>query len=270
MAKMQAGCLPGSDCPESVFMPPAFQEWPYPQLAAHRGAGRAAPENTLAAFRKGAACGFRMMEYDVKLSADDVPILLHDDTLERTSDGQGRAADFCYSELAKRDFGAWHSPAYAGEPVATLYSIAAYTRANDIHSNIEIKPTTGMEHRTGEHIARFARQLWQGASLPPLLSSFSEVALAAARDTAPELPRALLIEAELPSDWRERVAELQCVGLNLNHRHVTRDIVQQVRSAGLTLAIWTVNDRQRAQELLSWGCNAIITDEVETLAPSQF
>ena len=247
-----------------------FQAWPYPQWVAHRGAGRKAPENTLAAFRKGAACGFLMMEYDVKLSADDVPILLHDDTLERTSNGLGRAADFTYAELARLDFGAWHSAPYAGEPAPTLYTIAAYTRANGIHSNIEIKPTKGMEARTGEQIARMAQQLWQGAALPPLLSSFSETALAAARDAAPELPRALLIEEALPSDWRERVARLECVGLNLNHRHTTQDIVRQVREAGLSLAIWTVNDMARAQELLAWGCNAIITDEVETMAPGRF
>ncbi|NLC35117.1 MAG: glycerophosphodiester phosphodiesterase [Alcaligenaceae bacterium] len=250
-------------------MPHSFQVWPYPQWVAHRGAGRAAPENTLAAFRLGSARGFRMMEYDVKLTADDVPVLLHDDTLERTSSGRGRAADFRYAELARHDFGAWHSPAYAGEPIATLYGIAAYTRANGIHSNIEIKPTTGMETHTGERIALLARQLWEGAELPPLLSSFSETALAAARDAAPELPRALLFEEALPADWRERAAWLQCSGLNLNHRHVTRDIVRQVGDAGLSLAIWTVNDPARALELLEWGCNAIITDEVETMAPGQ-
>lgn len=244
--------------------------WPYPRLIAHRGAGRSAPENTLSAFRKGAACGFLMMEYDVKLSADDVPILLHDDTLERTSNGSGRAADYRYAELAHFDFGAWHSAAYAGEPVPSLYAIAAYTRANGIHSNIEIKPTPGMEDHTGERIARLASRLWEGAALPPLLSSFSEAALAAARDAVPELPRALLIEEALPPDWRERAAQLGCSGLNLNHRHVTESIARDVLAAGLSLAVWTVNDAARARELLSWGCNAIITDEVETLAPGQF
>lgn len=251
-------------------MPVTRQIWPYPQWVAHRGAGRAAPENTLAAFRMGAARGFRMMEYDVKLTADDVPILLHDDTLERSSSGRGRAADFRYAELARFDFGSWHSPAYAGEPVATLYGIAAYTRAHGIHSNIEIKPTPGMETHTGERIALLARQLWDGAELPPLLSSFSETALAAARDAAPELPRALLIAEELPHDWRERVSWLQCTGLNLNHRYTTQDIVQQVLDAKLSVAIWTVNDMLRARELLAWGCHAIITDEVETMAPGQF
>lgn len=244
--------------------------WPYPQLIAHRGAGKAAPENTLAAFRKGAACGFLMMEYDVKLSADDVPILLHDDTLERTSNGAGRAGEHRYAQLAHYDFGAWHSPAYAGEPLATLYGIAAYTRANGIHSNVEIKPTPGMEDHTGARIATLARQLWEGATLPPLLSSFSEAALAAARDAAPELPRALLIEGTLPADWLERSRQLGCSGLNLDHHHVTHDIVQDILAAGLSVAVWTVNDGKRARELLSWGCNAIITDEVETLAPGQF
>lgn len=250
-------------------MPHASSVWPYPQWIAHRGAGRKAPENTLAAFRKGASCGFRMMEYDVKLSADDVPILLHDETLERTSSGTGRAADHRYAELARHDFGAWHSAPYAGEPIATLYGIAAYTRANGIHSNIEIKPTAGTETHTGERIALLARQLWEGAALAPLLSSFSETALAAARDAAPELPRALLIEEALPPDWRERAAWLACRGLNLNHRHVTRDIIRQVRDANLSLAVWTVNDPARARELLAWGCNAVITDEVETMAPGQ-
>jgi len=251
-------------------MPLPDSGWPYPDLIAHRGAGRVAPENTLAAFRKGASCGFLMMEYDVKLSADDIPILLHDDTLERTSNGRGRARDYSYAGLAQFDFGGWHSPPYAGEPVPSLYSIAAYTRANGIHSNIEIKPCAGTDEHTGAQVARKAQQLWAGAALPPLLSSFSETALAAAQEAAPELPRALLIEKELPPDWRTRVMKLGCRGLNLNDRYVTEEILREVLAAGLTVAIWTVNDISRARQLLAWGCNAVITDEVETLAPGQF
>lgn len=260
----------GGHRPEHFPMTHPFPEWPYPKLIAHRGAGRQAPENTLAAVRLGAARGFRMMEYDVKLSADDVPILLHDDTLERTSNGSAAAAALRYAELARYDFGSWHSAPYAGEPLATLYSIAAYTRANNVHSNIEIKPSPGLEDHSGERIARLAAQLWAGAALPPLLSSFSEIALAAAGDAAPEVPRALLIAKELPPDWRERAARLSCCALNLNHTYVTAEIVRQVRDAGLNLATWTVNEAGRARELLRWGCNAIITDEVETMAPGQF
>ncbi|HEX7638926.1 MAG TPA: glycerophosphodiester phosphodiesterase family protein, partial [Burkholderiaceae bacterium] len=103
-------------------------DWPYPFWIAHRGAGRRAPENTLAAFREGASQGFRMFECDVKLSADDVPFLLHDSELGRTTSGTGRAGDLPWSELARLDAGAWLHPRWAGEPPATLEAVARFVR----------------------------------------------------------------------------------------------------------------------------------------------
>jgi len=251
-------------------MPQNISAWPYPKLIAHRGAGRLAPENTLASMRLGAEHGFKMMEYDVKLSHDGVPILLHDDTMDRTSSGQGLAADLTYAELANIDFGSWHSPRYAGEPIPCLGAIAAFTIANGIHSNIEIKPTTGAEADTGRQVALLAQSMWRNATLPPLLSSFSETALQAALEAAPALPRALLIEKDLPSDWAARLSRLQCGGANLNDKYTTREIVAEIRDAGYTVVVWTVNDAERARELLSWGCNAIVTDEVAAMAPAHF
>lgn len=236
--------------------------WPWPALVAHRGGGILAPENTLAAFRVGQANGYRMMEYDVKLSRDNVPIVLHDDTVDRTSDGSGAAAAMTLADLLRHDYGSWHSAMYAGEALPTLYSIAAFTRANNLHSNIEIKPCRGREAITGSIVAATARTLWSGASLAPLLSSFSEEALAAARHAAPELPRALLIENELPGDWQARVKHLDCQGLNLNHKHLTRDLVREITTLGYSLAAWTVNDVARARLLFDWGCHAVVTDEI--------
>lgn len=248
-------------------MPSMNHHWPYPALIAHRGAGKVAPENTLAAMRIGAQNGFHMMEYDVKLSRDEVPVLLHDDELERTSNGQGLASALTFAELSTLDFGAWHSTAYAGEPIPTLNSIAAFTLANQIHSNIEIKPTTGDEAQTGRLVALAARALWAQASLPPLLSSFSEVALQAAHEAVPTLPRALLIEEAVPADWPERLERLACMGLNLNDRFVDQALVQAIRQAGYTVAVWTVNDAERVRELLDWGCNGVFTDKVTTIRP---
>lgn len=244
--------------------------WYWPALVAHRGGGTLAPENTLAAFRAGHAQGFKMMEYDVKLSSDGVPILLHDDTIGRTSNGTGLAAELTIADLLHHDFGAWHSVAYAGEPIPSLYAIAAYTLAHDVCSNIEIKPSPGTEAETGYRVACVAHELWRAAKLPPLISSFSEVALAAAKDAAPELPRALLIEADVPADWQSRVERLQCTGLNLNHKHVTQALAHEITSAGYTLAVWTVNDLARAQQLLNWGCHAIVTDHIATINPAAF
>src|SRR5215216_2570860 len=120
---------------------PALQPWPYPFWIAHRGAGKLAPENTLAAFRLGAQHGYRMFECDVKLSADGVPFLLHDATLDRTSSGRGGAAGFTWSELSRLDAGSWRGRAFAGEPPASLAGLAAFCLRNGFALDIEIKPT---------------------------------------------------------------------------------------------------------------------------------
>lgn len=241
--------------------------WNYPTLLSHRGAGKHAPENTLAAVRLGAQHGFKMMEYDVKLSRDGEAILLHDDDIDRTSNGRGLASTYRLAELLQFDFGSWLSPDYVAEPILTLNTMAAYTIARGICSNIEIKPETGFEAETGARVARIARDLWQNAALPPLLSSFSEVTLEAAKLAAPELPRALLIEKHLPSDYLERLARLNCVSLNLDNRLATETIVKATQAAGYEVCIWTVNDPARARELIKWGCKGIVTDAIDTISP---
>ncbi|MDP9124581.1 MAG: glycerophosphodiester phosphodiesterase, partial [Pseudomonadota bacterium] len=115
-------------------------DWPYPFWIAHRGAGKRAPENTLAAFREGAAQGFRMFECDVKLSADDVPFLLHDSALERTTSGMGAAGGRPWAALSQLDAGSWLAARYAGEAIPTLLAIARFVLANGLAVNLEIKP----------------------------------------------------------------------------------------------------------------------------------
>lgn len=242
--------------------------WPYPRHIAHRGAGKLAPENTLAAFRHGASFGYRMFEFDVKLSGDGRPVLLHDATLDRTTNGQGRADALTLGEIAMLDAGSWHSPAYAGEPVPTLAAIARYTRANGYMANIEIKPVPGAEWRTGAAVALDAQALWAGSDVLPLLSSFSEDALEAARKAAPGLPRALLLD-KLPTDWLERLRRLDCVALDANHRELSAAVIQAAHAAGFRVACYTVNDPARAAELLGWGLDALITDAVDLIAPRQ-
>ncbi|SPD64964.1 glycerophosphodiester phosphodiesterase, cytosolic [Cupriavidus taiwanensis] len=240
--------------------------WRYPSHIAHRGAGKLAPENTLAAFRHGAGFGYRMFEFDVKLSADGKPVLMHDATLDRTTSGQGRVDALTLGELALLDAGSWHGPAFAGEPVPTLAAIARYTRANGFLVNIEIKPIPGAEARTGAAVALDAQSLWAGAEVPPLLSSFSEEALAAAARVAPGLPRALLLD-QLPGDWLERVRRLGCLALDANHRELDACVISAAHAAGLRVLAYTVNDPTRAAQLLEWGLDAVITDAVDQIAP---
>ncbi len=162
--------------------------WPHPRLIAHRGGGALAPENTLAGLRTAASLGYRGVEFDVMLSADGTPVLIHDETLERTTDGRGRVADASDAELARLDAGSWHGEQFAGEPLPSFGDAAELCLALGLWANVEIKPSAGREAETGRKVAQAARELWAGAA-PPLLSSFSLEALAAARDAAPELPR---------------------------------------------------------------------------------
>jgi len=217
--------------------------------------------------RTGKDHGFEMVEFDVKLSADDVIFLLHDSTLDRTTDGSGAVKSLNYSELIRLDAGSWHSPRYAGEPIASLRSVARYALANDIFCNIEIKPSPDTEAETGKAVALAAREYWQGKTVLPLLSSFSEAALAAAQQAAPEVPRALLVK-DIPLDWRERLAQYQCTAMNINHRNATPELIADVHNAGYRIAAWTVNDPERAALLLSWGIDAIFTDELISISPT--
>ncbi|MCC7114180.1 MAG: glycerophosphodiester phosphodiesterase [Burkholderiales bacterium] len=242
----------------------ALPPWPYPPRVAHRGAGRLAPENTLAALRLGHAHGYRMAEIDVKLSADGVAFLLHDATLDRTTDGRGRADALAWRELARLDAGSRHSPAWAGEPLPTLAAVARWCRANDVALNIEIKPTPGRERETGAAVAIDAAALWKGSDVPPLLSSFSAVALEAALEAAAALPRAGLTET-LPADWRERCRALGCIALDAKHTLLTEEVVGTAHGSGLRVAAWTVNDAARVTALASWGVDAIITDAVDAI-----
>ena len=240
------------------------QRWPYPRHAAHRGAGKLAPENTLAALKHGCTFGYRMAEFDVKLSADGVAFLLHDATLQRTTNGWGRADALTWRELAQLDAGSWHSAEYAGEPLPTLGAVASYCCANDVAVNIEIKPTPGRERETGAAVAIDASLLWSEAGAVPLLSSFSELALAAAQEAVPDLPRAYLF-TRLPADWRERCVALGCVAVDIKHTLLKPAIIDAAHDAGLAVLSWTVNDPRRAQQLAQWGVDTIITDAVDRI-----
>jgi len=179
-----------------------------------------------------------MIEFDAKLSRDGQIFLLHDDTLERTSNGWGIAGNLDWSDLVKVDAGSWFSGEFKGEALPLLKEVAERCRTHGMMANIEIKPTTGTDTQTGKAVALAAREEWQGMT-PPLLSSFSVAALEAAQQAAPELPRGLLMD-EWQSDWRELTARLECVSIHLNHRLLDEARVAAIKAAGLKILVYTV------------------------------
>ena len=240
--------------------------WPYPRWIAHRGAGKLAPENTLAAFRLGAAHGYTCFECDVKLSADGQPFLLHDATLERTSTGQGTAGALPWAALSRLDAGSWHSTAYAGERLPTLDAIAQFVLAHGFTLNLEIKPTPGMERTTGEAVGSACLRLWNRKAQAPLFSSFRPEALLGARSTAPGIPRALLLDT-LWQGWFGVAQELGCAAVVTNFQLMDAALLARLRAARLRALCYTVNDAASADTLLTLGVDGLITDAVDRLGP---
>ena len=171
-----------------------FRDWPWPRVLAHRGAGVLAPENTLAALRVGYEHGYRAVEFDAMVPLDDVPVLLHDASLERTTGAAGAVTARRADELALLDAGAWHSTAFAGEPVPSLAQALGYCRSRSIWVNVEIKPAPGHEVRTGTLVAAEVARAYADLVRPggddaarldprvPQLSTYAEEAIVAARE----------------------------------------------------------------------------------------
>ncbi|MBB3003671.1 glycerophosphoryl diester phosphodiesterase [Paraburkholderia tropica] len=247
-----------------------MKTWPYPRVAAHRGGGTLAPENTLAGLCVGAAFGHTMAEFDVKLSADDITFLLHDDTLDRTSNGQGAAAQLRYRQIAAFDAGSWLDARFEDEHMPTLAEAAQCCREEGLAANVEIKPCPGRDAQTGRLVAAETARLWAkpmaAGALPPLLSSFSVEALIAAREAAPDVPRGLLVE-RVPDDWREQTAALGCVSLHASYRHLDEALVARIKEAGLFILAYTVNDLDAAQRLVRWGVDTVCTDRIDLIGP---
>ena len=237
-----------------------------PRVIGHRGAAAVAPENTLASLRRAKELGAAWVEFDVKLTRDGAAVLIHDERLERTTDGRGEVARTTLAELRKLDAGAWCDPAFAGERVPTLADALALCGELGLGINVEVKPCPGREAETARVAVETLLELWPDDRPAPLVSSFAPVCLAVARDLAPAVPRGYLA-GRLPVRWREQLDAYSCHTLHLNYRRTSARQRAAVLAAGVPLLLYTVNDPGRARELLGTGVAALFTDRVgEVLA----
>lgn len=236
-----------------------------PRFVGHRGARGSAPENTLASIRRAAALGAPWVEFDVKLTSDGHAILMHDDTLERTTNGSGPVAARSWEQVRRLDAGAWFGTQFAGERVPDLAQTIALLAELGLGANVEIKPCPGRERETGAAVARQVERLWPKSLPPAVLSSFSETSLQAALEAAPQVMRGLLV-TDIPVDWQTRMQRLQCVALHVGERQLVRPAVEDVKRHGVPMLAYTVNTRERADLLWSWGVDCLVTDWPEKLA----
>jgi len=231
---------------------------PLPRWIAHRGGGSLAPENTLAGIRVAARLGFKAVEFDVMLSGNGTPVLIHDETLGRTTNGSGRVCDTPDSLLFALDAG-------QGERIPRFAEAATLCRDLGLLANVEIKPAAGHELATAAVVARQTADLWRGAAVQPLLSSFSLAALAVARDVAPEISRGVLFEVP-PRDWLAEVRRLQAISLHCDADLVGDEVLAEAQAHDIPVLCYTVNAPEQAKMLFARGVSGVFTDRLDLFA----
>jgi glycerophosphoryl diester phosphodiesterase len=229
----------------------------YPRIIAHRCGGALAPENSLAGLTAAARIGCRGVEFDTMLAADGMPVLMHDETVDRTTSGHGAVAALSSADLRACDLG--------GEPVPLLTEALARCAALGLWANIELKAPRGRESQLGESVGRLLAPTWNGHGV---VSSFSEAALAAARREAPDLAYALLVE-RVPPDWPDRAKRLGAIAVHCAARHANAEVIAAMRAAGLAVACYTVNRVSAAERLLEAGVAGVFTDRPDLWPPER-
>jgi len=238
-----------------------------PPVIAHRGSASRAPENTILAFKAALEDGARWIETDVKLTSDGVPILMHDDTLDRTTNGKGLVADMMWSDIKNLDAGTWFGAAFGETRVPVLGELLSLAREAGLRLNLELKPCPGRARATAMVVLIEAAKLWPEAEPVPLISSFDIEALSIAAQLHPDWPRGLLLD-EWREDWRELVSKTNATTLNLNVDLLTPERLLMFRKAQMPVLAYTVNESMTAQELIKSGVSAVFTDNPAALIKS--
>ncbi|MDR3477694.1 MAG: glycerophosphodiester phosphodiesterase [Gammaproteobacteria bacterium] len=230
-------------------------------VIAHRGASRYAPENTLSAFFKAKQLGAQWVEFDVMLSACGEAVVIHDETLNRTTNGNGIVGDYPYSYLRTLDAGAWFNAKFSGEKIPTFKDVILCLQEHQLAANVEIKPLPGQEEQTAKKVLADIRDYWTVDMMPPLLSSFSVPSLRTVRQNSPDALIGLLID-EWFGGWEEVCDQLQCVSVHLNQRILDENVVRHIKAMNRFVLSYTVNDPHRAKELFGWGVDAVFSDDL--------
>jgi glycerophosphoryl diester phosphodiesterase len=221
-------------------------------LWAHRGASAEAPENTLAAFRLAERQGADGLEFDIQLSADGVPVVIHDETLERTTDGVGKVEQRPLAALLKLDAGSWFSADFQGEPLVALETVLAWA-GNRLLLNIEVK-----NPRADRPLLRVL-EAFPGARV--VVSSFDHALLERLHAARPDLPLGFLNDSRL---WRRALTRANRNGALSFHpgrTRVSRALLQACRSQGVEVHVWTVDDPAEAWRLKRMGVAGIFTNQ---------
>lgn len=240
-----------------------------PNIIGHRGCAGYAPENTLESIHTAADMGVEWVELDVKLTKDDVPIIFHDDELERTTNSSGLIKDLTLSEVKELDAGSWYADGFYGAQIPTLEEAIDALIERDLGLNLEIKPCAGREKETAEIALDILSTIWDDHDRL-LISSFQHVSMEVTMDMAADWHRGFLLPEEWPDDWTKMAEYLDVSTINLNGNTVSQDQVTAVMDLGKPILAYTVNDPERARYLQDWGIDCYFSDVPDVLQDGIF
>lgn len=236
----------------------------FPRIFAHRGAPTLAPENTIASFAKASEIGARWCECDVGVMADGTLLIIHDDTVDRTTNSSGSWDSWGYGELRRLDAGAWFSPTYRFERIPELADVVSFANSTQTGFNFELKPRAAGKRRDTliENVEVALRSFANKDKL--LISSFDHDLLRAVREAMPEVPLAwLCTPAEVRAgSWRE-ASQIECTAIHPCGQDLTEADVHEMLDAGFDVNVWTVNTLEDARKAAQWGVTGIFTDRVQ-------
>jgi glycerophosphoryl diester phosphodiesterase len=233
------------------------------RVIAHRGFSGAAPENTLAAVRAAIEIGADMVEVDVTLSADGHLIVIHDESVDRTTDGVGAVSELTLVELQRLDAGAWFAPRFAGERLPTLEAVLAEAEGR-ILLNVEIK-SEAVGRGIVDKVAAAVRA--RRMTREVIVSSFAPAALEQMHAAAPEIRTAVLYNPDSHAG-RDPVAIVRDLGasaFNIKRTRLTGTMLRRCREAGIPVAVYTVNSPRRLEKLVDRGVHAVFTDHPDRM-----
>lgn len=225
-----------------------------PKIIAHRGAPAFKPENTLISLREAKALGATFVEFDVMLTEDGVPVIIHDTKVNRTTNGKGLVRQFTYAELAKLDAG-------EGEKIPTLEEWLTVAAQLEMGINIEIKESVANATAIATVVKRTLQSIWPHTMPAPLISSGTYRCLEVYRQLDPEAQLAFIVDG-LPLGWRSKLAAIQACGLVVNHKRINAKKISTLHAAGYQVLAYTVNDSDCAHQLFAAGVDAIFTDDL--------
>lgn len=235
-----------------------------PRWIAHRGASQVAPENTRVAMRHAATLGGVCVEFDVTLSREGEPVVFHDDTLQRTTNGSGLIHQHSLSALKQLDAGSWFSPTFCGEQIPTLAEMLDELAQCGLGFNLELKPPPMRVEETVLAVLRVIKVHWSDTLPAPLYSSFSLPALRYLHQLAPEAHIGLLLHHYSPQ-WLTWADELACVSVHVNHTVLTKTWIDAIKATQRRVLSYTVNSLAQANALFAQGVDAVFADDI-TLA----